>query len=146
MKKILVILGGLIALILVAAILIPIIFKDDIIYICNDENKMESIVAGRSTGSINKKHKKLLKANNVVAFVDAKKVMDFVPYSPYSEKDKASWELAKQKLSDMEIIQYQKDKNTIVSTMTISTPESMENTWKYLFDSFNEFFLIQTGK
>ncbi len=126
-------------------VLTHIILKDDMIYICNDENRMKQIVSGKSIGSVKGKFKKSLKKNAIMAFVDGQKVMDAIPYKPYSEKDIKSWEMVRERLGDLSIAEYQKDNNTVVYEMKLTTPEAAENTWKYFWDSINEFYIIDTG-
>jgi len=120
--------------------MVHMIFKDNIIYICNDGAKMENIVAGRSTGSSTKEHKKLLTKNNAAMYVDAAKVLEVVPFPVHSEEDQKAFELLKSSFKDIKIKQYQKSKNSMVSELILTGPDGIGNSWSYFWQTFNEFY------
>ena len=105
------------------------VVKNDILFFTTSEENILDIINDRFVNNLGK-HKKLIKNNSSIFYVNGKLMMDKLPLLKLSGKEKTFIDYAKDNFIDAHINSSKMKGNKILSEMRINTSDSQENSLK----------------
>lgn len=115
-----------------------IMMHNGIVFMGTSKSDLINIKKGSFKGNLGSKHKKLISANNMVMYVNGKRIMEVIPAKEFGSKAEKPLSYLRENLRDMTMTSGKPKGNKMTSNMIINIPENSENGLKYLFEMMNQ--------